>query len=249
MSSAEFQREFQKRIQNNFAPLWVSAHYAPRGRVVVSAVWEKRSGGDVKLQAGLSRDEMTKAVNKWASAGYRLEFMTGSGMGGFERYTAVWEKAPGQQLAVRYGYPLKELLKRHTEFTTKKGYVIHSIVAVEDDGRLRYTAAWEKDDLADRKLYMNLSEGTFLQQIRKLPKQGYRLRQVTPGIAGRRMRIACIWDRTGGPEQEIGTRLTEAAVKKRNADMTGKGYVPAIVSGLSINRHDRYYIVWEKPDK
>lgn len=245
LSPQQFQQDFTQRIGNRFAPVCISTHRAPRGRVVIGVLWEKREGGRVVVRAGLSRDEMKEAVNKQANDGFRLTWMTAAGWGGEERYTAVWEKAPGQQLAVRYGYPLQEMSRLQEGFA-KKGYVIHSLMAVEDQGKIRFTAVWERDESADRQWQANLTLGVFLRQVRERPQQGYRLRQAVPYVFRRGVRIACIWEKRSGPAQEVRTQLTTPAVRRLNEEMLKKGYRPALVAGVSVNAKDRYLVVWEK---
>ncbi|MFQ5732868.1 MAG: hypothetical protein ACE5KM_13050 [Planctomycetaceae bacterium] len=246
MSLRAFQKDFPTRIKNKFAPVSFSTHYGLRGRLVTSVVWEKRRSGRITMKVGLNSNAMKKEITDVAEKGYRLELMTGTGAGGDDRYSAVWSKAPGQEIAVRYGYPAKQLRKKHGEFKAK-GFVIHSIMAVEVSGTVRLSAAWEKDDTVLRQLQLDLALGVFRREARERTKNGFRLLQACPYVAGRRVRVACIWEKqTAGPIQEIHTNLTAIALKKMNAKLIGKGYVPALIAGYAVNRRDRYIAAWEK---
>jgi len=244
-SSAEFQKEFGARRKNGFAPVCFSAHYSRRGRIVTATVWEKRSRGRFKMQAGLTRDAMKQDVAASLDAGYRLEEMSAMGAGGKELYSAIWTKAPGQKLTVRYGYPKQEILKIHKELAAKKN-VIHSIMAVEDRGTIRFTAVWEGDEESTREFQIGLSNAGFQQEARERAKNGFRLRQVAAYINRRRLQFACIWEKQDGPSQEIHTGLTEAALKKLADRMTAKGFSPAEIGSYAVNGRDRYVAVWEK---
>jgi len=246
MPGNAFQAEFKKRVAAKFAPLDFSSHHGLRGKIVVAAIWEKRDTGRFKMKAGLSRNELEKEIKSSADAGYRLEHLTAMGSGGKPQYSAIWSKTPGQRLAVRFGFPEKEILKLHRQFTGKK-YAIHRIMSIEDDGQVRYTAAWEQADGDRRELRLGLSAAVFQGDIRNRPKSGFRLRQAFAFVDRRGVRIACIWEKAAGPPQEIRVGLTETGQKKLHEQLTKKGYVPAQINGYAVNGRDRYIAVWEKP--
>jgi Polyglycine hydrolase-like, structural repeat len=246
MPSAAFQAEFKKRVAAKFAPLDFSSHYSLRGKIVLAAIWEKREVGQFKMKAGLSRDDLEKEIKSSADAGYRLEHLTAMGSGGAPQYSAIWSKTPGQRLAVRFGYPEKDILKLHREFTGKK-HAIHRIMTIEDDGHVRYTAAWEQADGDRRELQLGVSDAVFQREIRNRPKTGFRLRQAFAYVDRRRVRIACIWEKAAGPPQEIRVGLTAAGLQKLHEQLTKKGFVPAQIHGYAVNGRDRYIAVWEKP--
>lgn len=243
-----FQKAFKKRTAARFAPLDFSTHYGGRGRIVLAAIWEKRDSGEFKMKAGLGRDALEKEIKSLADAGFRLEHLTATGSGGKALYSAIWTKAPGQRLAARFGYPEKEILKLHRQFTAKK-YAIHRIMAVEDNGKIRYTAAWEQDDGNRRELQLGISDSVFQREIRSRPKKGFRLRQAFAYVDRRRVRIACIWEKSAGPQQEIRVGLTAGGLKRLHEQMTKKGFAPARISGYGVNGRDRYIAVWEKAAK
>lgn len=243
--SSAFRKEFEQRTKNRFAPLAISTHYSLRGRILVSTVWEKRTGGRFLLKAGIKRGEMQKLIAKNGDDGFRLQHMTGSGSGGRETYTAIWDKAPGQRLAVRYGCTKGELLKRHAEFTGRK-YAIHRIMAVESSGRIRFTAVWEADVPHKRELQAGIPESAFARQARRRTKNDFRLLQAFGYVEGRSPKIACIWEKSTGPEQEIHARLSETAVKDLDRKLAAKGFAPAFVNGYAVAGRDRYIVVWEK---
>jgi len=245
MPGNAFQAEFKKRVAAKFAPLDFSSHHGLRGKIVVAAIWEKRDTGRFKMKAGLSRNELEKEIKSSADAGYRLEHLTAMGSGGKPQYSAIWSKTPGQRLAVRFGYPEKEILKLHGQFTGKK-YAIHRIMTI-DDGQVRYTAAWEQADGDVRELQLGLSDAVFQREVRNRLKTGFRLRQAFAYVDRRRVRIACIWEKADGPPQEIRVGLTPAGLNKLHEQLTKKGYVPAQVQGYAVNGRDRYIAVWEKP--
>jgi hypothetical protein len=248
LSHEEFQKEFQKRLKARFAPLDFSSHYGPRGRIVAAVIWEKRDSGRFRMKAGISRDVLEKEIKSAAEAGFRLEHLTASGSGGTGLYSAIWTKTAGQQLAVRFGYPEKEILKLHQQFTGKK-YAIHRIMTVEDRGQVRYTAAWEQADGDRRELQLGLSDTAFQREIRSRPKGGFRLRQAFGYVDRRRVRIACIWEKSAVPAQEVHVGLTDAGLKRLHEQMTKKGYTPAQINSYGVNGRNRYIAVWEKAKK
>ena len=249
LSVAAFQKEFKARIKKRFAPVSFATHYAQRGRIIVSVVWEKVEGGDLKMKTGLDSATTKKEITDFAKKGYRLERMTATGSGGPDQYSALWNKAPGQELAVRYGYPAQQLLKAHKEFKDK-GFEIHSIMPVEVANSVRLSATWEKDDTVLRELQVGLAEGAFRRESRERPKKGYRLVQACGYIAGRRLRFACIWEKvSAGPVQEIHVNLTDVALKKMHAAKIAKGFVPSLIASYSINRRNRYVVAWDKFEK
>jgi hypothetical protein len=248
LSQQAFQKEFEKRIAARYAPQDFSSHYGLRGQSVLAAIWEKRDSGEFKMKAGLSRDDLEREIKSLADAGFRLEHLTATGSGGTPRYSAIWTKAPGQQLAVRFGFPEQEILKLHRQFTAKKS-AIHRIMAVEKDGNIRFTAAWEQADGDRRELQLGISDSAFQREIRNRGKAGFRLRQAFAYVDRRRVRIACIWEKADGPQQEIRVGLTPDGLKRLHEQLTKKGFVPARISGYGVNARDRYIAVWEKTKK
>lgn len=246
-TSKEFQAEFDKRLKNDFAPVSFSAHYDSRGKVRTATVWENRTEGKFGIKAGLTQKATTELVKKMITDGYRLEHLSAMGRGG-ERYSSIWILAPGQQLAVRYGFPLTELMKRHKEFTNKQ-YAIQALTVFRDKGKTFYTAAWEKAEFAERVFYADATLAAFMKQTRERPKKGFRLRQVYTYVNSRRQSIACIWEKTAGPPQVVEANLTEAALKRTMKKMAGSGHSPTMITGLSLGGRDRYVVVWEKTGK
>lgn len=241
-----FQKEFDARMKTLFAPVSLSTHYRPRGRVAISVVWEKRKRGRIRTKTGLKTDAMQKEVADADKKEYRLELMTGSGSGGPERYSAVWSNRTPREIAVRYGYPTKRLLKAHHEFKAK-GFQVRSVMAVDAANNTWLGAAWEKNNTVLRELQVDLAEGAFRKEARERPKKGWRLVQACAYFRGRRLRVACIWQKTlGGPVQEIHSNLSEVALKRMNEKLTGQGYVPSVIAGYAVGRGDRYIAAWEK---
>lgn len=244
LTSKQFQAEFDRRNKANFAPIAFSAHYNARGKITASAIFEKRTQGRFNFKFGQSQKETSELVKKMSTDGFRLQHLSATNFGP-ERYTSIWQLAPGQEIAIRYGYPLTELLKRHKTFTAK-GYVIHALTAFRDKGRTYYTAAWEKDDLFKRVFQARLSVGAFVKQNRAKAKEKYRVKQLYTYLDGRRQYVACIWENKPGPDQVVETNLTPAQLKKTGEKMKGTGHVPRLITGLALGRLDRYLVVWEK---
>lgn len=244
----DFQTVFEKQLQKKSPPIDLVAFYTKNRRMLIAAVWERQTSADFQVQAGLSREAMRKAITDFGGKGYRLAHMTGSGSGGPELYTGIWNKAPGQKLVVRYGFPQKELLALHAKQAANK-YLIHRIMAVEVNNTIRFSAVWEADVTALRELRIGLSETAFRRETLTRPKKGFRLRQAFVYVEKRRVKYACIWEKSDGPQQLIRYRMTAVALKKMRAKMTKRGYRPAQIHGYAVNGRALYVAVWEETAK
>lgn len=247
LSSKEFKAEFAKRVKAKFAPVYFSAHYTAKGQITTAAVWEKQTGVQFNLKAGLSQKETTELVKKMAADGFRLNLLTATNFGG-EQYSSIWVLAPGQQIAVRYGYPLDVFMKKHKELSGK-GHIIHTLTAFRDKGKTWYTAAWEKDMIFKRAFHARLTLPAFMKQHKKQVKRGYRLRQVSTYLDGRRQSVAAVWEDKRGPEQVVQANLTEPALKRTLKKMKDTGHVPLMITGMTFAGRDKYLVVWEKAEK
>lgn len=246
ISGEEFQKEFDRQTGNGLRPLDVAVCAAGR-RITVSMLWERRLRPAFKMRAGMSRDELKQQITDAGKDGFRLIDLAGIALGETELYAAIWdkEKEPGPQLTVRYGYPLAEFRKVHKELASA-GNAIICLTALEEDRKVRFTAAWEKQETPSRELELDLSEPRLEKALRDRSKKGERLVAVCPYSSGRFVRYACVWEKSAGPEQQVQLSLTAAALKRLEPAMAEKGLRPAHITAFAAGGQDRYAVIWEE---
>lgn len=241
----EFQKLFDKQLKRKFVPVDIASYYLTPASLQFAAIWEPRAVGDVQVRVTLTRDALKQQVTDFGNKGYRLEHLSGTGAGGAERYNAVWNKIPGQQVVIRYGFPQKALLAEHLKQTEKK-FVLHRVTAVEIDNAIRFTAVWDNDGIGRRELDLGMSATRLKRSVRNRAKAGFRLRQLCVYVERRAVKYGCIWEKAAGPAQELVTGMNVRTLQKTHEEMTANGFRPRQILGYGINRRDRFVGVWEK---
>jgi hypothetical protein len=243
--AADFQKHLDKQFQRKLSPRNLVAYYVSRGRLRAAGIWQKQSQGESQVRAGLTRDELKKTIDDYGEKGFRLAHLSGTGAGGPEKYTAIWEKAPGQKLDAAYGVTDRDLMKIHLSQAVKKN-VIHRIVAVEIKNQVFFTAVWENDETAKRELELGMTVIKFRKEIRTRTQAGFRIRQIFVYVLGRKTRYACIWEKSDGPKQQVSLNQTLSMMKKTPAKMKKDGLQPSQIHAYSLNGRERFVVVWEQ---
>ncbi|MEM9217278.1 MAG: serine hydrolase [Cyanobacteria bacterium P01_F01_bin.150] len=97
LSSAQYQREFNKQTDNGYRLTHVSA-YDVDGKDMFAAIWEKSGGNALAARHDMSSKEYQCQFDNFYYQGYRLKLVSGYAKGSSARYAAIWENTGAWQM-------------------------------------------------------------------------------------------------------------------------------------------------------
>lgn len=244
VSNDEFQQEFDRRVGQKLRPIDVTTT-VERGRLILSWIWDRRDGPEWKLRANMTREEIQREVTASDLEGFRLVHLAACAAGGEDRFSAVWEKASGPQMSIKYGVPVGEV-EMLAESLAEEGQRPVRIAAASFDRRVEFTGLWEKTDEPPRELEFDLSDRQLQRAMRTRTAKGFRPIQICGYVSNRRVRFACIWEKSAGPPREIVTALTEANLQRVRQRRARDGFQPIQIHSYTPAARALYAVIWEK---
>ena len=141
MTGAQYQAAFDQHQREGYRLTWISG-YGTAGHDRYAAIWEKRSGPAWTAKHGLTSAQYQAEFDKQAASGFRLVHVGGYGLGGQERYVAIWEKSGGPPWLGRHGLGAANY---QSAFDNQfySGYRLVRVSGYSSLGGDRYAALWQ----------------------------------------------------------------------------------------------------------
>ncbi|MEZ5853426.1 MAG: hypothetical protein R3D67_01270 [Hyphomicrobiaceae bacterium] len=244
LSSQAYQAEFDKLVGQGYRLTHVSG-YGVGGQDRYAAIWEKRGGPRWIARHGLSSAAYQAEFNKLVGQGYRLTQVSGYGVGGQDRYAAIWEKRSGPQWVARHGLSSAAYQAEFNKLVGQ-GYRLTHVSGYGVGGKDRYAAIWEKRSGPRWIARHGLSSAAYQAEFNKLVGQGYRLTHLSGYGVGGQDRYAAIWEKRGGPRWIARHGLSSQGYQAEFNKLVGQGYRLTQVSGYGVAGSDRYAAIWEQ---
>ncbi len=242
LSSAGYQAEFNKLTAQGYRLTHVSG-YGIGGQDRYAAIWEKRGGPAWVARHGLSSAGYQAEFNKLTAQGYRLTHVSGYGVGGQDRYAAIWEKRGGPAWVARHRLTSAGYQAEFNKLAAQ-GYRLTHVSGYGVGGQDRYAAIWEKRGGPAWVARHGLTSAGYQAEFNKLTAQGYRLTRVSGYGVGGQDRYAAIWEKRGGPAWHARHGLSSPAYQAAFDKLVDQGYRVTRVSGYGVGGQDRYAAIW-----
>src|SRR5262249_48710020 len=147
---------------------------------------------------GLSGAEYQAEFNKWTGQGYRLEQVSGYGVGNQVFYAAIWEKKAGPDYVARHGLTAAEY-QAECNNGTGQGFGLARVEGWGAGTQALYAAIGEKKSGPPQVARHGLTGAEYQTEFNKWTGQGYRLRLVEGYGIGNQVYYAAIWEKDKGP--------------------------------------------------
>ncbi len=143
LTAAQYQGYFDKLTPQGYVPVDVSV-YNVNGKLVFSAIWEKRPTAVWIARHNLSATQYQDLYTKLIPDGYMpMHVSAYTGENGELQFAAVWEKRPGVAWEARHNLTAAEF-QSYFDRLTPQGYVPKELFAYYDRGVLKYGCIWQK---------------------------------------------------------------------------------------------------------
>lgn len=210
-----------------------------------ATIWEKAPGPAWEARHGLTSQAFQQELDKLAAQGYRLVDVSGYGVGGQERYAAIWQKRAGPAWEERHGLTA-DAYQREFDRLTGQGYRPVHVSGYAVGGEVRFAAIFEKGSGIAWIARHDLTSDQYQRQFNRFTADGYRLVDVSGYAVDGQERYAAIWEKSVGPDWETHHGMTEALYQQEFDRLAGQGYRPVRISAWGVGNTSHYAAIWEK---
>lgn len=143
LTSEQYQAEFTRLVRAGYRLVHVSG-YTDAGRERYAAIWDRSpAAGPWVARHGMSAAQYQAEFNQWVSQGYKLVLVDGYGVGGTDRYAAIWEKSPSAPWVARHGLTPAQYQATFDDLV-RQGYRLVLVSGYAVGSAPRYAAVWRK---------------------------------------------------------------------------------------------------------
>jgi CubicO group peptidase (beta-lactamase class C family) len=192
MTSAQYQQEFNTWVRLGYRLVVVDG-YEVAGQARYAALWEQKGGPAWVARHGMTSSDYQNEFNNWVGQGYRLTWVEGYAVGGFDYYAAIWEKAPGPSWIARHGMTSSAYQSEFNAYTAR-GFRLTHVSGYNVGGTDYYAAIWEAVGGPAWVARHRLTSGGYQHEFTDRYLQGYRLKLVDGYAMGRGDNYAAIWE-------------------------------------------------------
>jgi hypothetical protein len=164
-----------------------------------------------------------------------------------ETYRAT-SLVPGAAEYARHGVPESAYSQVFHE-AADCGYRLAWIDGYTDGGKLKFNAVFRSNgDHRAWRSHSRLTGADYQAKFNAYKAQGFRLTHVDSYVVAGKVQYAAIWEKVSGPSYVAYHGLTAAQHQDRLDDLKAKGYVPRVISPVSLNGSRRYTAIYLKTD-
>lgn len=188
------------------------------------AIWELKTGPALHARHGLTNAQYRAEVNSLASAGYRLQHVSGYTVNNLDYYAAIWTQTSGPAQISRHGLTSAQY---QAEFNTHvaNGYRLVNVCGYNVGGIDYYAAIWEQAVGVPWLARHGISNARYNAEANDLRFQGYRPIQVNGFGSGGTDKYTVIWENYAFSQATLNAIDNLVNAKIGN---TGSGKAPAI---------------------
>jgi hypothetical protein len=192
LTSAQYQAEFDAWVRQGYRLVVVDG-YESGGEARYAAIWEQKTGPAWIARHGMTSSEYQNEFNTRVGQGYRLTWVQGYGVGGFDYYAAIWEKSTGPAWVARHGMTSAEYQSEFDAFVAR-GYRLTHVSGYNAGGTDHYAAIWQASGGPAWVARHRLTSGGYQHEFTDRYLQGYRLKQVDGYPLSTADRYGAIWE-------------------------------------------------------
>jgi hypothetical protein len=179
LSGAAYQHEFDTLVAQGYR-LRVVSGYEVGGQDRYAAIFEKSPGPAWVARHGLSPQQYQQEFDAHVAQGYRLKLVNGYGVGGQERFAAIWEKDNGPPFVARHGLTSQQYQQEFDVLTGQQGFRLAWVSGYRHANEERFAAIWEKSPSPAWVARHGMSAPVYQGEFNRLVgAEGYRLVQVS----------------------------------------------------------------------
>ncbi|MGG0756986.1 serine hydrolase [Brevibacillus laterosporus] len=198
-----------------------------------------------QVRHGLTSPKFQAEYNSLVSQGYRLIDISGYGVGGVDRYAAVWEQSPGPEWQARHGLSSADHQALFRTMTAQ-GYRPVRVSGYEVAGRDRYASLWEKMTGPEWRAHHGLTADQYQAEFNNLISQGFRLIDLCGYTVAGQPRFAVIWDKSPIVNWVARHGLSSAQYQAEFNHWSNQGFILWRVSGYEVANQNYYATIWIK---
>ena len=170
LTSAQYPKAFDDFAAQGYRLRLVNG-YAVGGVDHYAAIWEKAAGPAWAARHGLNATDYQHAFDQFVGQGYRLTWVSVYGVGGQDRYAAIWEKSAGPAW-VAHHHQSETNFRVTNAALANQGYELICAGAAAVGGQDLYAGLWQKNTNASVS-YHGMTSGTYQLKFDQLSGQGF----------------------------------------------------------------------------
>ena len=177
MTSQDYQTQFDQLVGRQGFCLTEVSGYDVGGQARYAAIWEKKTCPPFVARHGLTSQEYQQQFDQLVGQqGFRLKLVNGYGVGGQDRYAAIFEKSPGPAFVARHGLTSAEYQQQFDQLVGQQGFHLKLVSGHKVGGQESYAAIFEKSPSPSFVARHGLSSEAYQVEFNKfVGQQGMRL--------------------------------------------------------------------------
>ena len=229
MTSSDYQTTFDTLVSQGYRLRCVSG-YESNGQPLYAAIWDQSGGPAWQARHGLTATQYQATFNQLVGEGYRLQFVSGYGVGGQDLYAAFWDQSGGPAWQARHAMDAATYQNTFNQLVSQ-GYRLRWISGYVVNGVDMYAAIWDQSSGGSWQARHRMSECDFLTQAAVFASQGYRLVCVSGYSFGGKDYYAALWEQPTGAPWFFSAGMPSSTYQLMFDRFQTKGYRPRFVAG------------------
>ncbi|MGA7236887.1 MAG: hypothetical protein WBY44_14465, partial [Bryobacteraceae bacterium] len=224
LTAADYQSTFTTLVGKGYRLRCVSG-YESNGQARYAAIWDESKGSAWEAHHGLTATEYQTTFNQLLAKGYRLELVSGYGVGGQALYAGIWEKSSGPAWEAHHGIDATTYQNTFNQLQAK-GYRLRWVSGYVVNGADFYAAIWDKSSGGSWQARHRLSASDYVNQAAAFAKQGYRLVCANGYSFGGSDHYAALWEQPAGASTVAHAGMPSSTYQTVFNELQAKAYRP-----------------------
>jgi hypothetical protein len=229
LTAADYQSTFNTLVGKGYRLRCVSG-YESDGQARYAAIWDESKGPAWEAHHGLTAAQYQTTFNQLLAKGYRLELVSGYGVGSQALYAGIWEQSPGPAWEAHHGIDATTYQNTFNQLQAK-GYRLRWVSGYVVNGTDFYAAIWDKSSGGAWQARHRMSAGDYINEAASFAKQGYRQVCVSGYSFGGSDRYAALWEQPAGAVSVSHAGMPSSTYQTMFNELQAKGYHPYFVTG------------------
>jgi hypothetical protein len=229
LTAADYQSTFNTLVGKGYRLKCVSG-YELNGQARYAAIWDQSKGPAWEAHHGLTAAQYQTTFNELLAKGYRLELVSGYGVGGQALYAGIWEQSPGPAWEGSHGLDATTY-KNTFDQLQSQGYRLRWVSGYVVNGTDYYAAIWDKSPGGPWQARNRMSASDYVNESDSFAKQGYRPVCVSGYSFGGNDYYAALWEHPSGVPTVSHAGMPSSTYQTVFNQMQAQGYHPYCVAG------------------
>ncbi|HLI62087.1 MAG TPA: hypothetical protein VKV05_01720, partial [Terriglobales bacterium] len=229
MTSADYQSTFNTLVSQGYRLQCVSG-YESSGEALYAAIWDQSSGPAWQARHGMTAAQYQATFNQLVAQGYRLQLVSGYGVGSQDLYAALWDQSSGPAWQARHAMDATTYQNTFNQLVSQ-GYRLRWVSGYAVNGTDLYAAIWDQSSGGAWQARHRMSSSDYVTQAAAFAAQGYRLVCVSGYSFGGNDYYAALWEQPSGAPWVSYAGMPSATYQTLFNQLQAKGYRPHFVAG------------------